>query len=79
MINIIVGWGYMADQGATTLWERWTGSQYDQVDSWNHIMFGSQACTHAHNAATTPLHYFEDCLNLLCFIWGKYDSYATLS
>ncbi len=29
------GWGYMVRQGATTLWERWDGS-----DSQNHIMFG---------------------------------------
>jgi hypothetical protein len=36
------GWGYMAMQGATSLWETWYGSEYYQVDSWNHVMFGSQ-------------------------------------
>jgi alpha-L-rhamnosidase len=29
------GWGYWADQGATTLWEQWDGTE-----SHNHIMFG---------------------------------------
>lgn len=29
------GWGYFVKKGATTLWERWDGS-----DSQNHIMFG---------------------------------------
>lgn len=29
---------YMVEQGATTLWETWTGSMYDPVASWNHIM-----------------------------------------
>eukprot|EP00043_Microstomoeca_roanoka_P006639 m.64551 g.64551 ORF g.64551 m.64551 type:complete len:1035 (+) comp13499_c0_seq1:75-3179(+) len=37
------GWVYMVEQGATTLWETWTGSMYDPVASWNHIMFGSQS------------------------------------
>ena len=34
---------YMVEQGATTLWETWTGSTYQPVASWNHIMFGSNS------------------------------------
>lgn len=30
--------GYMASKGATTVWENWVGSQYQQDGSWNHIM-----------------------------------------
>lgn len=37
------GWGYMALQGATTVWETWYGSEYQQDASWNHIMFGSNS------------------------------------
>lgn len=37
------GWVYMFLQGATTLWETWTGSRYQPSASWNHIMFGSQS------------------------------------
>jgi alpha-L-rhamnosidase len=37
------GWVYMVLQGATTLWETWTGTRYAPVASWNHIMFGSQS------------------------------------
>lgn len=33
------GWGYMLDQGATTLWETWAYS--DNMYSQNHPMFGS--------------------------------------
>ncbi len=33
------GWGYMLDNGATTLWEHWEGS--DNTFSNNHPMFGS--------------------------------------
>lgn len=33
------GWGYMLDNGATTLWETWSPS--DDVFSQNHPMFGS--------------------------------------
>jgi alpha-L-rhamnosidase len=33
------GWGYMLDNGATTLWEHWAGS--DNTHSLNHPMFGS--------------------------------------
>jgi hypothetical protein len=31
----------MVLQGATTLWETWTGTRYDPAASWNHIMFGA--------------------------------------
>ena len=34
---------YMVEQGATTLWETWTGTQYQPVASRNHIMFGSNS------------------------------------
>ena len=34
---------YMVEQGATTMWETWTGSTYAPVASWNHIMFGSNS------------------------------------
>jgi alpha-L-rhamnosidase len=33
------GWGYMVENGATTLWEHWQGS--DNTYSQNHPMFGS--------------------------------------
>ena len=33
------GWGYMLENGATTLWETWAES--DNVYSQNHPMFGS--------------------------------------
>ena len=33
------GWGYMLENGATTLWEHWEGS--DNTFSHNHPMFGS--------------------------------------
>jgi alpha-L-rhamnosidase len=33
------GWGYMLENGATTLWEHWAGS--DNTYSLNHPMFGS--------------------------------------
>lgn len=33
------GWGYMLENGATTLWEHWEGS--DNTYSHNHPMFGS--------------------------------------
>jgi alpha-L-rhamnosidase len=32
------GWVYMWQQGATTMWETWTGSRYAPSASWNHIM-----------------------------------------
>lgn len=34
---------YMVEQGATTLWETWTGTQYIPSASRNHIMFGSNS------------------------------------
>jgi len=34
---------YMVEQGATTLWETWTGTQYQPVASRNHIMFGANS------------------------------------
>jgi hypothetical protein len=36
-------YGYMISQGATTLWEAWTGARYkpDPGGSWNHVMFAS--------------------------------------
>jgi len=37
------GWVYMVKQGATTLWETWTGSRYEPKASWNHIMFGANS------------------------------------
>ena len=37
--NTCPGWGYMLDNGATTLWEHWKGS--DNTFSHNHPMFGS--------------------------------------
>ena len=35
------GWGYMIDQGATTLWERWEKLTGAAMNSQNHIMLGS--------------------------------------
>ena len=37
------GWVYMVKQGATTLWETWTGTRYQPTASWNHIMFGANS------------------------------------
>jgi len=37
--NTFPGWGYMLDNGATTLWEHWMGG--DNTYSHNHPMFGS--------------------------------------
>jgi alpha-L-rhamnosidase len=34
-------WGYMVEQGATTLWERWEFLAGMGMNSHNHIMFGS--------------------------------------
>jgi alpha-L-rhamnosidase len=34
------GWGYMVENGATTLWERWEYLAGDGMNSHNHIMFG---------------------------------------
>jgi alpha-L-rhamnosidase len=35
------GWGYMVENGATTLWERWEKITGGGMNSHNHIMFGS--------------------------------------
>jgi alpha-L-rhamnosidase len=35
------GWGYMVEEGATTLWERWEKLAGMGMNSHNHIMFGS--------------------------------------
>jgi len=35
------GWGYMIQEGATTLWERWEKLTGRGMNSHNHIMFGS--------------------------------------
>jgi alpha-L-rhamnosidase len=35
------GWGYMIEEGATTLWERWEKLAGPAMNSQNHIMFGS--------------------------------------
>ena len=34
-------WGYMLDQGATTLWERWEGGAGGDMNSHSHPMLGS--------------------------------------
>jgi alpha-L-rhamnosidase len=39
----IPGYVYMVLQGATTLWETWTGTRYQPTASWNHIMFGANS------------------------------------
>lgn len=36
-------WGFMIEQGATTLWENWQTSRYKAYGSRNHIMFGPQS------------------------------------
>lgn len=35
------GWGYMVEEGATTLWERWENITGSGMNSHNHIMLGS--------------------------------------
>jgi len=35
------GWGYMVEEGATTLWERWENLTGGGMNSHNHIMLGS--------------------------------------
>lgn len=37
------GYVYMVKQGATTLWETWTGTEYKASASRNHIMFGANS------------------------------------
>jgi len=38
-------WGYMVDNGATTIWERWNGNRIEEVgagmNSFNHFCFGA--------------------------------------
>ena len=45
----------MVLQGATTLWETWTGSRYAPDASWNHIMFGSQSAWYYESLAGLQL------------------------
>lgn len=35
------GWGYMVANGATSVWERWESEMSDEMDSFDHPMFGS--------------------------------------
>jgi len=49
------GWVYMVLQGATTLWETWTGTRYAPAASWNHIMFGSQSAWYFESLAGIQL------------------------
>lgn len=35
------GWGYMLNNGATSVWERWESEMSSEMDSFNHPMFGS--------------------------------------
>ena len=35
------GWGYMLANGATSVWERWESEMSDEMDSFDHPMFGS--------------------------------------
>jgi len=35
------GWGYMIEQGATSVWERWEKKMENEMHSFNHPMFGS--------------------------------------
>lgn len=35
------GWGYMVNQGATTVWERWEKTMQNEMHSFDHPMFGS--------------------------------------
>eukprot|EP01088_Endostelium_zonatum_P008986 TRINITY_DN2217_c0_g1_i1.p1 TRINITY_DN2217_c0_g1~~TRINITY_DN2217_c0_g1_i1.p1 ORF type:complete len:1125 (-),score=235.96 TRINITY_DN2217_c0_g1_i1:25-3231(-) len=41
--NTYPSYGWMVEQGATTLWESWQGSRYVDYASRNHIMFGTQS------------------------------------
>ncbi len=50
--------GYMMDAGATTLWERWQGT-----DSHNHPMFG--ACTRHLFYGVLGIHPFEDVMTVM--------------
>ena len=35
------GWGFMLANGATSVWERWESEMSDEMDSFDHPMFGS--------------------------------------
>lgn len=35
------GWGFMIANGATSVWERWESEMSNEMDSFNHPMFGS--------------------------------------
>lgn len=35
------GWGFMLKNGATTVWERWESEMSNEMDSFDHPMFGS--------------------------------------
>ena len=35
------GWGYMVKNGATSVWERWESEMSNEMDSFDHPMFGS--------------------------------------
>ena len=35
------GWGYMVENGATSVWERWESEMSNEMDSFDHPMFGS--------------------------------------
>ena len=35
------GWGYMINNGATSVWERWEAEMQNEMHSFNHPMFGS--------------------------------------
>ncbi len=35
------GWGFMLENGATTVWERWESEMSNEMDSFDHPMFGS--------------------------------------
>lgn len=46
VINILTnpeypGWGFMLKNGATTVWERWESEMSNEMDSFDHPMFGS--------------------------------------
>ena len=38
------GWGYMVENGATTLWERWEKLEGNGMNSHNHPMLGAPCC-----------------------------------
>jgi alpha-L-rhamnosidase len=56
------GWGYWMDQGATTLWEQWDGSE-----SRNHIMFGDVSAWFYKNLAGIAPHDAQPGFKLISF------------